>query len=649
MVGGTAKFQHRNNGEARQADLIRVIGESLNEIYMFDQETLRFLEANRAALANLGYSLTDLMELTPVDLKPEFNVETFRELLEPLRSGKRKKLIFETLHRRSDQSTYPVEVHLQVGSYGNRPVYTAIVLDITDRRKAEARQAALVDLINESLNEIYMFDQETLKFLEVNRAARTNLGYPLTDLMKLTPVDLKPEFNVETFRELLEPLRSGKRKKLIFETFHRRKDQSTYPVEVHLQTGNYDERPVYTAIILDVSERKAAERQRRALDSQMRHAQKLESLGVLAGGIAHDFNNLLTSILGYADLARLASTPDSEVYAYINEVAKGAQQAAELTRQMLAYSGKGNLAIEPIDLNTLIQEMGRLLEVSISKKCVMRYDFMSNLPAVAADVSQMRQVVMNLIVNASEAIGTRSGVIHVTTGTTYCDANSPFETYLPNSLAEGLYVFLEVADTGSGMSQEVRQRVFEPFYSTKFAGRGLGLAAIMGIVRSHHGAITVHSEPGKGATFKVLLPTSGEVAVVADGKQPASDDEWRGSGTVLIVDDEESVRALARQMMQRMGFTALVAVDGRDAVSKFRKHAEQIRLVLLDMTMPRLDGAAALREMSGIRSGVPTILISGYNEQTAIDKFSRHELAAFLQKPFYYRKLEQAVRQALRE
>ena len=508
------------------------------------------------------------------------------------------------------------------------------------------RRQDLVALLENSLNEIYVFDRDTLRFIIVNRGARLNLGYSIEELTNMTPIDIKPEFDLTSFRGLIEPLRDGRQDKVVLETLHSRKDGSTYPVEVHLQPGRYGDRDVLSAIILDITKRREAENKHRKLDEQIRHAQKLESLGILAGGIAHDFNNILTSILGYADLARSVSPQNSEIYSYVNEVTKAAQQASELTRQMLAYAGKGTFVLEPVDLNVVIREMGRLLDVSISKNAVLRYELADSLPAVQVDASQIRQVVMNLIVNASEAIGEQRGIVSITTGPLYCDEQYLADLLLEEELPAGHYVYLEVADNGHGMTEDVMEKIFDPFFSTKFTGRGLGLSAVLGIARSHHGAIKVYSEPGKGSSFRVLLPATKET-----GTEPSTRNtdiaDWRGSGTVLIVDDEPFVRQVAREMMQKMGFAVIEAEDGAAGVEAFREHADELTLVLLDVTMPKLDGAGAFHEMRQIRAGIPTILTSGYNQLTAIAKFSGKGLAGFIQKPFLYADLAEAFRSVL--
>lgn len=396
-------------------------------------------------------------------------------------------------------------------------------------------------------------------------------------------------------------------------------------------------------IVQDITTNKQETEHLRKLESQIQHAQKLESLGVLAGGIAHDFNNILTSILGYIDLAQNELPAHSTARAYIQEAAKGACRAADLTNQMLAYSGRGKFVVQSLNLNDLIEDMIPLLQVSISKKCVLKLHLMPNLPSIEADAVQLRQIAMNLVINASDAIGERSGVIAITTGVMHCDRSYLAETYLDEELKEGPYVFLEVADSGCGMSEAIRSRIFDPFFTTKAAGRGLGLAAVLGIVRGHHGAIKIYSEMDRGTTFKVAIPAI-DLPAHLGLNSISSPETWRGTGTVMVVDDEDSVRSLFQCMLESVGLTVVAAKDGRDGLEKFREQSDSIDLVILDMTMPHLDGPQTFREMRRIRANVKAILTSGYNEQTAIDQFAGKGLAGFLQKPFRFEELVSIVR-----
>jgi signal transduction histidine kinase len=387
------------------------------------------------------------------------------------------------------------------------------------------------------------------------------------------------------------------------------------------------------SIVTDITAQREAEEARKRLNQQMQHAQKLESLGVLAGGIAHDFNNLLVAILGNAGLALMELTPESPARQTIQDIELAAQRAAELTRQMLAYSGKGRFVIEPLNLSRVVEEMAHLLEVSVSKRATVRYRFGEDLPTVEGDATQIRQVIMNLIMNASDALGEQSGVISISTGSTYVDRAYLSSAIVDGDLPEGEYVYLEVADTGIGMDEETRARMFDPFFTTKFVGRGLGLAAVMGIVRGHRGAITLDSEPEKGPTVRVLFPASESRDRVETGEADTPDEAASGGRTILVVDDDATVRSVTRRILEHAGFRVLLAEDGREGLQVYAENPG-IALVLLDMTMPLMDGAEAFQELRRMNPEVSVVLTSGYNEQDATESFAGKGLAGFIQKPY---------------
>ena len=299
--------------------------------------------------------------------------------------------------------------------------------------------------------------------------------------------------------------------------------------------------PIYHAVFRDLTDQKRAEAERATLERQLFQAQKLESLGVLAGGIAHDFNNLLMGILGHADLALEQLNPLHPVKRNLEAIQKAGQRAADLTRQMLAYSGRGQFEVRNLDLSAQVEEMLHLLEVEPPEDRGAQPRPEEGLPAVTADASQIQQVIMNLVINAAEAIGDASGDDHPRHRGPAVTEAAARTMLVGQDVPPGTYVYLEVADTGCGMDQDTLSRIFEPFFTTKFTGRGLGLSAIMGIVRGHKGALRVYSEPGHGTTFKVLLPAlgAGPEAVAA----PSGGIPWAGSGLVLVVDDDETVRA----------------------------------------------------------------------------------------------------------
>lgn len=380
-------------------------------------------------------------------------------------------------------------------------------------------------------------------------------------------------------------------------------------------------------------QRRVNEEERLSLESQVQQTQKLESLGILAGGIAHDFNNLLLGILGNADLALMELRPESPARQHIEGAVKASQRAAELCGQMLAYSGRGSFIFKPLDLTTLVEEMAHLLEVSISKKISLRYNFAPRIPPVEGDPTQLRQVIMNLIINASDAIGDHVGQIMISTGVAYMGRKELESLTVGAGLDTGSYAYLEVADTGCGMDRATRDRIFDPFFTTKFTGRGLGLAAVHGIVHSHHGAVNIESEPGQGTHFRIYLPVTNQ-PIPETPPPPFRRTERRGSGTVLVVDDEEIITDIATKILTQAGFNALTASDGRKGVEVFCQHAELIDVVILDLTMPEMSGEEVYNEMVLVKNNVKVILSSGYSESEAATRFAGKNLAGFIQKPY---------------
>ncbi len=403
--------------------------------------------------------------------------------------------------------------------------------------------------------------------------------------------------------------------------------------------------PILHAIVRDISARKQAEAERASMERQLYQAQKLESLGVLAGGIAHDFNNLLMGVLGNAGLALDQLSSFHPARHNLLSIQKAGQRAADLTRQMLAYSGRGQFLVQLLDLSAQVDEMVHLLEVSLPKSVLLTLDLRRHLPALSADPSQIQQVVMNLVINAAEAIGEASGSITIATGVERLDPGSMKAMRIGSEAVAGTFLFLEVADTGCGMDSETLDRIFEPFYTTKFTGRGLGLSALMGIVRGHGGALAVHSKPGRGSTFRVYFPAQ-SLAPLAPASLPA-DPAPQGAGLVLIVDDDETVRAVARQALETGGYEVIEARDGRFAVDQVRAHGSAIAMVLLDMTMPHMGGQEAFRAMRQVLPDLRVVLSSGYSETEALGRFEGDGLKGFIQKPYAPRDLLAQVRSVL--
>lgn len=625
-------------------------------VVILDMTTGRFIQVNPAAERLFKLTVGQLCQLGPSEVSPAQQPDgrpssvCAAEHISRALTGETP--VFEWMHCDSEGHTIPCEVRLLRMEFSGRTVVRGSVTDITERKRAEKALRESDDFLrmSQKVGKVGSWQWD----LRTNQVRWSDAMYPIYGVapgefdgtiqnvvLRTHPDDLP------AMQTIVESIIQGGEPRPMEARIVKPDGQIAFIWGFGEVVRDATGQPVQcVGTVMDITARKLAEDERHKLEAQIRHAQKLESLGVLAGGIAHDFNNLLTSILGYSDLALLELPPHSAARPFIAEAVSGARQAADLTRQMLAYSGKGRFVVESLNLNDVVEDMTHLLQVSISKKCVLKLHLMTDLPTIEADAVQMRQVIMNLIINASDAIGDRSGVIAITSGVMHCDRNYLADTFLDENLPDGLYVYLEVADTGSGMSAETRARIFDPFFSTKTTGRGLGLAAVLGIVRGHRGVLKVYSEVGKGTTFKVAFPAVDLPAHYRPtNTQP--DETWRGSGTVLVVDDEEAVRSLAGRMLEIMGFTILSAIDGREGVELLRREGDKIRMVLLDMTMPHLDGAETFREMRRIHADVKVILTSGYNEQSAISQFAGKGLAGFIQKPYRYADLLTVVRKAL--
>jgi PAS domain S-box-containing protein len=383
----------------------------------------------------------------------------------------------------------------------------------------------------------------------------------------------------------------------------------------------------------DIDERKRSEQTRRSLESQIQQMQKMESLGVLAGGIAHDFNNLLVGIMGNSELT-LDTLPEGSVgRTYLEQTLTSSKQAADLCQQLLAYSGQGRFVIEAIDLSETVEEMLSLLQVTLPKDVHMICNFDESAPPIEADATQIKQAIMNLVINAADAIGKDTGgTITISVGTQRVKANDLSRLIGNPDCRRGKYLFLEVTDTGCGMDKETLAKMFDPFFSTKDMGHGLGLSAILGIVRGHSGAITVDSKMGEGTQVRLLLPAQ-KVVLSKPAETSRSDVRFTG-GTILVVDDESFVRTFAETALKSKGYQTLSAANGKEAVDIFKDKKDQIDAVLMDLTMPVMNGQEACTAMQRIDPDVSIVLASGFSEPDLVAQFGGNGTIAFLQKPY---------------
>ena len=566
-------------------------------------------------------------------IHPEDRGQVFAAVDAALRSLNRFEAEFRAYHPDGRLRWFRAE---SLARYGDpqHSVWSGYFMDITERKTAEAalRESAesyrgLFDCVQDA---IYIMDAEG-KFMDVNHGAELMYGLSREELIGLTPEPLSAPGLNDMAAVVARQQKAFAGEAQSFPFWGIRKNGEVFPKEVRLFPGTYFGQSVVIAIGQDITERKKAE-------EALRQSQKLESLGLLAGGIAHDFNNLLTAIVGNLDLARLKLPEASPACPYLDSAGTTVERASDLTKQMLAYSGKGRFVVRPQDLNAVVKDMLNLLMVSISKRAELRMDFEPGLPTVEADLAQLQQVVMNLVTNASESLEGRDGFIRISTRSADLDEAALRTGFPTQGLAPGRFVLLEVTDTGCGMNEEVQRRIFDPFFTTKESGRGLGLSAMQGILRGHHGGIAIQSAQGQGSSFRIILPAAGTEAEAPTPKPAPAPRLFQGK--VLLVDDEEVILQSSGAMLEALGFELLLARDGLEALATFQAEAPNLRLVLMDLTMPRLDGRSAFLEMKRLRPDLPVVLSSGYDHTEIQEEFHGEGPAAFLQKPYRMEELK---------
>jgi len=554
-----------------------------------------------------------------------------------------------------DGKVIPVEITIMNINLGREEYIFCFIQDLTEQKKIEAQllhnNSFLKSIISKAADGICVChdipDYPFVKFTVWNDKMTEITGYTMEEINKYGWYQsMYPDPDVQKKAvERMKRMRLGD--DIIKEEWRITcKDGSKKDLLISTAVlASADGKTHVMALMQDITQQKITEAKRLEMQQSLLHIQKLESLGILAGGIAHDFNNILMAILGNLDLAMLDMDPDSPAYYYIEQCLKATHRACELTRQMLAYSGKGRFVIENVNISKIIEDNLVILKTSINKRARLELDLQMDLPFINVDVDQLRQVIVNLVLNASEAIGDKQGKILIRTGIEYFDENSLEKNHLRDKLSAGDYVFIEVSDTGVGMSEEILSRVCEPFFTTKFVGRGLGMAAVAGIIRGHRGGLFIQSEMNKGTAVKVIFPVSDYVSkekiVSEEGKR--GEEKAVFSGTILIVDDEKIVRDILVKMVGHLGFESITANDGFEAIELFKKNLDIIRCIILDLTMPGIDGITTFKELVKIKPDVKVILASGYSEQIAMQRIDSIAPAGFLQKPYKLDQLKEML------
>jgi PAS domain S-box-containing protein len=479
-------------------------------------------------------------------------------------------------------------------------------------------------------------------FIFVNDAACASLGYLREELLSMTVHDIDPNFPAVIWPKHWEEVRE--RGSFMIESRHRTKDGRIFPVEITVNYLKFEGREYNCAFARDITERKEAEKEREQMQAQFRQAQKMEAVGTLAGGIAHDFNNLLQAVQGYAQLLQMRKGEDESGQRELSQIIRAAERGADLTQQLLTFSRKVESALRPTDLNHEVESVRLLLERTIPKMIQMEFHLAADLKIVEADPGQVEQILMNLAVNAKDAMPEGGKLIvetaNVTLDVDYCMIHPEAQP--------GEYVQLTVSDTGHGMNSKTLEHIFEPFYTTKETGKGtgLGLATVYGIVKSHKGHITCRSEPGEGTTFRAYFPAIKSEEKIIRALEPVAAARG-GKETILLVDDEDPIRILGTQILEEFGYTVLTAADGESALELYQEEHEKIGLVILDLIMPGMGGKRCLSEILKVNPKARVAIASGYSPDGPTREVLKNGAKGFVSKPYDIRQMLHVVREVL--
>jgi two-component system CheB/CheR fusion protein len=636
----------RSLEQARYArDYAEAIVNTIREPLAVLDSQLRIRDANRSF-----YRAMEIREGTAAgesvfDVSSgQFGSQVIRDLFDQLKRGATEltDVEIEPKSRHGEIRTLLVNAR-RLSSPAQEELVLMAFEDITERKQAaegiKAAEARYRRLFESARDGIVVVDGLTGDILDLNPYVEYLFGYRKDELIGRKLWEIDSMRNLPNARGALDQARE--RGTLRFDSFSaRKKDGRDVALELIATSYSVGESQRIQLNMRDISERMKFER-------ELQETQKLESLGLLAGGIAHDFNNLLTGVLGNASLALAHIGPDQPMRLRLRDIVAAAERAAFLTRQMLAYAGKGQFLTAIIDLSDLVREISALVRTSIPKAVDLKLDLAPKLPPIEADPAQIQQVLMNLVINGAEAIGENTGgTVTVRTSLREVSHREVGELFKSEPAEPGMYLQLEVIDTGIGMDEAIKARIFDPFFTTKFTGRGLGLAAVQGIVRQHRGVIFVHSAPGRGTTFRVLLPASVREAD-AQTREATAGSIPDGS-VALVIDDEKVVLNIAEHVLSRNGMKVLTADNGRTGVELLREHGGLISVIILDLQMPVMGGEEALPLLREINPDIPVILSSGFDESDVSRRFSTVKPAGFLQKPFTAQRLESAVAAVLK-
>jgi PAS domain S-box-containing protein len=628
----------RRTREAEIAQLGRAVDESSDEVYVVDGSTLSCVQANLRATQNLGYSLDELRQMKPVDVAPEMTAERLAEALEPVRGGIRSTAMLRTTARRRDGTTYPVEARLSLAETGGKTAIVVIFTDISERLAAEAEHTLILTAMDQVSEGIVILDaDERLQY--ANQGLEHILGVPAASILGKTVAELPAGLGFEQLhRRAAAVVLSGQPWTGTLTTSRPDGAPLTLRVTVHAMHQPEGQTQAYCAVIHDATEEVRRE-------EELRQSQKMEAIGLLAGGIAHDFNNLLTAIMGYADLLMYSLPPGSPEAEAAGTINQAAVKAADLTRRLLGFARKGKIEDVPVDLHMIIHDVRSLLERTIPHSIVITEELNAVQSSVLGDSTQLQQVLLNLAINARDAMP-NGGTLSLRTRNVHLDAL--FCRIHPET-REGWYLQTDVEDTGCGIPAENMSHMFEPFFTTKGVGKGtgMGLAMVYGIVRNHGGTIHVYSEEGRGSVFRMYLPfTETAGARLGDSQQQLIP----GHGRILVVDDEDVVRKVSADILRQVGYDVDECTSGDAAVAWYATLPQERRpdLFVIDLNMPGMDGIQTLKALKAVDSGIRALLSTGFGLNGRLPEATAAGFTGWVQKPFHPYELSVAVAQALK-
>ena len=600
----------------------------------------RFQYANTRACESLGYSLDELLNMSVFDIDPTVSPDTWADLWRRMcASG---GVMLQATHRRKDGTTFPVEITASLLEFEGRQFAVSFVQDVTERKRVdEALHLSQFSFEKASIG-IFRVGSKA-QILNVNEQACRNLGYRPEELKNMTIMDIDPAISFEDWHDLWQ--KRCAESEITFETVHRRKDGTTFPVEITANYLEFEGQRFSITFVRDITAQKEDEKQKAIMEANLRQAQRLEALGALAGGIAHDFNNILSAIIGYAELAQLGCENNPKTQNYLSQLCVAGDRAKNLVQQILTFSRRGGSEIVPVDISRIVNEALGLIRATVPSTIEIVQNVQSNLGAVFADETKVHQIVMNFCTNAYQSMEKEGGVLEVALAPATISAHDA--SNYPD-IKPGQYLKLIVSDTGHGMAPGTIARIFDPYFTTKEkgVGTGMGLSTVHGIVKDHGGSIKVYSEPGVGTTFQVFFPMAD---TAPDHSSLSVVDLPRGKERILYVDDEILLIEIGKELLQGLGYAVETRASAIDALEAFRIHPEKYHLVISDMTMPKMTGDQLAVEIKKIRPDIPIILSSGFSARIDSQRLARIGVSEMLMKPVTLYDLAKTVRRVLDE